>query len=61
MEISFYPLLEKSNQTSSGSIEFASIPDIILLRGFMSIESSNRFEVEFSSSVFLINYDIYFK
>ena len=52
MELSFGPLLANSKQTSSDSIEFASIRDIIFRRGFMSIESSDRFEVEFSSSVF---------
>ena len=54
VELSFYPLLANSKQTSSDSIEFASIRDIICRRGFMSIEPSDRFEKESSSSDFLI-------
>ena len=53
MVLSFDPLLANSKQTLSDSFEFASVPDINFLRGCVSSEHSDRFELELSSSVFL--------
>ena len=53
MLLSVDPLLANSKQTSSDSFEFASLPDSNFLLGCICMDTSDLFELEVSSSVFL--------